>query len=75
MDEVALEGVEVEAFVEHPIGERAEDRLLVQMQGVIAEYERAKSPERTRRGRMHKVASRRRPVLRPADRLFWILLR
>jgi site-specific DNA recombinase len=42
-------------FVERPLGERAEDRLLVQMQGVIAEYERAKTLERTRRGRRHKV--------------------
>ena len=42
-------------FVEHPVGERAEDRLLIQMQGVIAEYERAKILERSRRGKMHKV--------------------
>jgi site-specific DNA recombinase len=42
-------------FVERPIGERAEDHLLVQMQGVIAEYERAKILERTRRGKIHKV--------------------
>jgi site-specific DNA recombinase len=42
-------------FVEHPVSEHAEDRLLVQMQGVIAEYERAKIVERTRRGRLHKL--------------------
>lgn len=41
--------------MEHPVGERAEDRLLAQMQGVIAEYERAKILERTRRGRLHKL--------------------
>jgi len=35
----------------------AEDRLLVQMQGVIAEYERAKILERTRRGKLHKLRS------------------
>jgi site-specific DNA recombinase len=54
LEELAKRGVRVH-FVEHPVGERAEDRLLVQMQGVIAEYERAKILERTRRGRMHKV--------------------
>jgi site-specific DNA recombinase len=54
LEELTKRGVRVH-FVEHPIGERAEDRLLVQMQGVIAEYERAKILERTRRGRMHKV--------------------
>lgn len=56
LEELQKRGVRVH-FVEHPVGERAEDRLLVQMQGVIAEYERAKILERTRRGRMHKVRS------------------
>src|SRR5437773_6899303 len=54
LEELTKRGVDVH-FVERPIGERAEDRLLMQMQGVIAEYERAKIVERTRRGRMHKV--------------------
>src|SRR5580658_4617672 len=54
LEELTKRGVRVH-FVEHPVGEHAEDRLLVQMQGVIAEYERAKILERTRRGRMHKV--------------------
>jgi site-specific DNA recombinase len=54
LEELEKRGVRVH-FVEHPIGECAEDRLLIQMQGVIAEYERAKILERTRRGRMHKV--------------------
>jgi len=57
LEELEKRGVEVR-FVEHPIGERAEDRLLVQMQGVIAEYERAKILERTRRGKVHKVRNR-----------------
>jgi site-specific DNA recombinase len=56
LEELSKRGVEVH-FVEHPVGERAEDRLLVQMQGVIAEYERAKILERTRRGRIHKIRS------------------
>jgi site-specific DNA recombinase len=54
LEELTARGVAVD-FVEHPIGERPEDRLLVQMQGVIAEYERTKILERTRRGRLHKV--------------------
>src|SRR5882672_4340665 len=57
LEELEKRGVEVR-FAEHPIGERAEDRLLVQMQGVIAEYERAKIVERTRRGKVHKVRTR-----------------
>ena len=56
IEELNRRGVEVH-FVERPIGERAEDRLLVQMQGVIAEYERAKIIERTRRGKVHKLRS------------------
>src|SRR2546428_6944325 len=54
VEELNKRGVHVH-FVERPVGERAEDRLLVQMQGVIAEYERAKIVERTRRGQLHKV--------------------
>ena len=44
-----------EHFLERPVSQKPEDLLLVQMQGVIAEYERAKILERTRRGRLHKV--------------------
>jgi site-specific DNA recombinase len=54
VEELQKRGVDVH-FVERPIGERPEDRLLMQMQGVIAEYERAKILERTRRGKLHKV--------------------
>jgi site-specific DNA recombinase len=54
IEELQKRGVQIH-FVECPIGERPEDRLLVQMQGVIAEYERAKIVERTRRGRLHKI--------------------
>jgi site-specific DNA recombinase len=54
IEELTRRGVHVH-FVEHPVSEHAEDRLLVQMQGVIAEYERAKIVERTRRGRLHKL--------------------
>ena len=56
LEELTKRGVQVH-FVERPAGEKPEDRLLVQMQGVIAEYERAKILERSRRGRLHKVRS------------------
>ena len=56
VEELSKRGVDVH-FVERPIGERPEDRLLLQMQGVIAEYERAKIVERTRRGTLHKIRS------------------
>jgi site-specific DNA recombinase len=40
-------------FLNRAIGASAEDELLVQVQGVIAEYERAKIQERSRRGKRH----------------------
>jgi site-specific DNA recombinase len=40
-----------------PIGSTAEDDLLLQVQGMIAEYERAKIMERSRRGRRHAARS------------------
>jgi len=42
-------------FVRCPIGRTPDEKLLLQMQGVIAEYERAKITERTRRGKLHKM--------------------
>lgn len=42
-------------FVRRPIGVTPDERLLLQMQGVIAEYERAKIRERTRRGKLHRM--------------------
>src|SRR5207342_651563 len=49
-------GAEV-VFLNRPIGGTAEDDLLLQVQGVIAEYERAKILERGRRGRRHAAQS------------------
>jgi site-specific DNA recombinase len=40
-------------FLNHEIGESPEDELLLQVQGVIAEYERTKILERARRGKRH----------------------
>ena len=44
--------VEVE-FLNQPVVKTAEDALLLQVQGIVAEYERAKILERSRRGRLH----------------------
>jgi site-specific DNA recombinase len=51
LDEFAKQSVQV-IFLNHdPQHQSAEGELLLQMQGMIAEYERAKILERTRRGR------------------------
>jgi site-specific DNA recombinase len=42
-------------FVKSPQGDSAEDQLLVQFQGMIAEYERAQILERSRRGKRHRA--------------------
>jgi site-specific DNA recombinase len=47
-------------FLDRPVSNNPEEQLLVQVQGVISEYERAKILERTRRGRLH--AARRGSV-------------
>jgi site-specific DNA recombinase len=53
-EEFARCGVSL-VFLKSPSGETPEDQLLVQFQGMIAEYERAQIAERTRRGRRHKA--------------------
>ena len=47
-------GVEL-VFLQSPSGATAEDQLLVQFQGMIAEYERAQIAERSRRGKRHRA--------------------
>ena len=42
-------------FVHGPAGDSPEERLLVQVQGMIAEYERANIAERCRRGKLHRA--------------------
>jgi site-specific DNA recombinase len=44
-------------FVHRPIGEDPSDQLLLQIQGAIAEYERALLGERFRRGKLQKARS------------------
>ncbi len=43
LDELNQQGVEV-IFLNRPLGQTPEDQLLLQVQGVIAEYERARVP-------------------------------
>jgi site-specific DNA recombinase len=52
MEEFQRAGTEV-VFLNRPIGASAEDDLLLQVQGMLAEYERAKILERSRRGKRH----------------------
>jgi site-specific DNA recombinase len=54
LEELKRTGIEVH-FCERPIGDTPDDQLLMQIQGAIAEYERAKLLERCRRGRLHRA--------------------
>src|SRR6266403_2609761 len=54
IEELARHGVET-VFVKSPQGDSAEDQLLLQFQGMIAEYERAQILERSRRGKRHRA--------------------
>ena len=55
VDELTKHGVEIE-FLNRAIGASPEDDLLLQMQGMFAEYERAKIMERSRRGKRHAAS-------------------
>lgn len=52
LEEFLRVGVEV-VFLNREVGQTPEDQLLLQVQGMIAEYERAKILERSRRGKRH----------------------
>jgi site-specific DNA recombinase len=52
MDEFQRAGVAV-IFLNRELGRSPEDELLLQVQGMVAEYERAKILERSRRGKRH----------------------
>lgn len=62
LDEFQHAGVEV-IFLNRALGQSAEDELLVQVQGMVAEYERAKIMERSRRGKRHAAQSGKVSVL------------
>jgi len=53
-EELSRCGVEL-VFLKAPSGTTPEDQLLVQFQGMIAEYERAQIAERSRRGKRHRA--------------------
>ena len=59
VDELTHYGVEL-VFLNHALGTSPEEDLLLQVQGMISEYERAKIMERSRRGKRH--AARRGSV-------------
>jgi site-specific DNA recombinase len=52
VDELQKHGIEI-VFLNRAIGVSPEEDLLLQMQGMFAEYERAKIMERSRRGKRH----------------------
>jgi len=56
MEEFSNAGIEI-VFLNHAIGDSPEEELLLQMQGMISEYERAKIMERNRRGKLHRAKS------------------
>jgi site-specific DNA recombinase len=53
-------------FVKAPQSATAEEQLLVQFQGMIAEYERAQILERSRRGKRYRARSGEVSVLSAA---------
>ena len=54
IEEFSTAGVDTQ-FLTNPAGESPEENLLLQVQGMIAEYERAKIIERHRRGKLHNA--------------------
>jgi site-specific DNA recombinase len=54
LEEFARHGTEV-VFLNAPAADTPEQRLLLQFQGMIAEYERAQIAERCRRGKRHQA--------------------
>src|SRR5215471_11402987 len=73
LDEFHSAGVEV-VFLNRALGQSPEDELLLQVQGMVAEYERAKILELSRRGKRHGERVMRRTVwlpLRQERRRWW----
>jgi site-specific DNA recombinase len=65
VDELKRSGVEI-VFLNHGVGASPEDSLLLQVQGMVAEYERAKIQERCRRGKLHAARSGKVSALKDA---------
>ena len=83
LEEMEKAGVRAE-FLNYPVDDSPESKMLLGMQGLFAEYERAKIMERTRRGKLHRAREgalvgghapfgyrwpNRRPGLQPFDSL------
>ena len=62
LEELTRAGVSV-VFLNRPVDQTPEDQLLLQVQGVVAEYERAKLLERSRRGKRHAAQAGRVGIL------------
>jgi site-specific DNA recombinase len=62
LEELKGTGVEL-VFLNRELGRSPEDDLLLQVQGMVAEYERAKIMERSRRGKRHAAQTGRVSVL------------
>lgn len=62
VDELQRCGVKL-VFLNHDVGHSPEQDLLLQVQGMIAEYERAKILERSRRGKLHAARQGKISVL------------
>jgi site-specific DNA recombinase len=62
IDEFERAGVEI-IFLNRALGQSPEDDLLLQVQGMVAEYERAKILERSRRGKRHAAQNGQVSVL------------
>src|SRR5499433_2765076 len=62
IEEFARNGVET-VFVKAPRSDTPEDQLMLQFQGMIAEYERAQILERSRRGKRHRAKAGEGSVL------------
>ncbi|MHB8579142.1 MAG: recombinase family protein [Ignavibacteriaceae bacterium] len=54
MEDLSRSGVDM-IFVNRPIGDTIEDKLLFNVQSIIAEYEKAKILDRLRRGKLFKI--------------------
>jgi site-specific DNA recombinase len=54
LEELTKRGIKV-VFLNRPVTDNPEDQLLLGIQGLIAEYEKAKILERTRRGKLYKA--------------------
>ena len=52
MEELKRNGVEV-VFLNYKFSDNPEEQMLLQMQSIVAEYERAKIIERSRRGKLY----------------------